>query len=92
MVSGWTVCLKGKDCSLGLFAIDENQPMDKATLTRISSHSSGHPSSLDIAGTRERLTDPLLLLCCEDSLCLYVTKHVIQGNRQSISKLKHANP
>ncbi|WCJ28042.1 transducin family protein / WD-40 repeat family protein [Euphorbia peplus] len=73
-------------------AIDENQPMDKAILTGISSHSSEHPSSLDITGTRERLTDPLLLLCCEDSLRLYSTKQVIQGNKKSISKVKHANP
>ncbi|XP_065853138.1 uncharacterized protein [Euphorbia lathyris] len=71
-------------------AINENQPMDKAILAGISSHSSGHPSSLDIPVTRG--TDPLLLLCCEDSLRLYSTKHVIQGNKKSISKVKHANP
>ncbi|PON51137.1 WD repeat containing protein [Parasponia andersonii] len=40
----------------------------------------------------ESVLDSLVLLCCEDSSRLYSTKSVIQGNKKSICKVKHAKP
>ncbi|XP_058002997.1 uncharacterized protein LOC110665372 isoform X2 [Hevea brasiliensis] len=73
-------------------AINKNQPVDETTLTGANSHSSEHHSSSGIALTGERLMDSLILLCFEDSLRLYSTKSVIQGNNKSIFKVKHSNP
>ncbi|CAK7343902.1 unnamed protein product [Dovyalis caffra] len=62
------------------------------TSTGISSHNNEHHSSSNIAVNRERLMDSFILLCCEDSLCVYSTKNVIQGNNKTICKVKHAKP
>ncbi|KAJ6303499.1 hypothetical protein OIU77_017388 [Salix suchowensis] len=59
--------------------------------TGISSHNNEHHSSVNTL-TRERLLDSFILLCCVDSLQLYSTKNVIQGNNKAICKVKHAKP
>ncbi|EEF30276.1 nucleotide binding protein, putative [Ricinus communis] len=68
------------------------EPRDKTISTDTGSHSSKHASSAGATLTTGRLMDPLILLCCEDSLSLYSAKNVIQGNSKSISKVKHTNP
>ncbi|XP_021769683.1 uncharacterized protein LOC110733914 isoform X2 [Chenopodium quinoa] len=40
----------------------------------------------------ERLLDSLLLLCCENTLRLYYTKSILQGEDKPISKVKLAKP
>lgn len=69
----------------------KNESEHTTTSTGISSHNNEHHSSVNTL-TRERLLDSFILLCCEDSLHLYSTKNVIQGNNQTICKVKHAKP
>lgn len=45
-----------------------------------------HHSS-DVPHSNELLSDPLLLICCEDSLCLAPLKSAKQGNSNSIQRL-----
>ncbi|KAJ8898983.1 hypothetical protein K2173_008485 [Erythroxylum novogranatense] len=73
----------------GQDTVGKNVPIDKPNQTRISSHNNNKQNSSDIETTAERLTDSLILLCCEDSLRLYSTKNTIQGNSKSIYKVKH---
>ncbi|KAM1198449.1 hypothetical protein ACFX2H_009798 [Malus domestica] len=42
--------------------------------------------------SEERLLNSFILLCCVDSLHLYSTKSVIQGNNKPIRKKKHTRP
>ncbi|XP_050381302.1 uncharacterized protein LOC126798390 isoform X2 [Argentina anserina] len=42
------------------------------------------------AYSEERLLNSLILLCCVDSVHMYLTKSVIQGNNEPIRKVKHA--
>lgn len=69
----------------------KNESEHTTTSTGISSHNNEHHSSVNTL-TRERLLDSFILLCCEDSLHLYSTKNVIQGNNKTICKVKHAKP
>ncbi|XP_059428888.1 uncharacterized protein LOC132162629 isoform X1 [Corylus avellana] len=69
-------------------AATKNEPMP-CTTVGIDSHE-GEQHSLETACSKERLLDSVLLLCCEDSLHLYSTKSVIQGNNKAICKVKHA--
>lgn len=69
----------------------KNESEHTTTSTGISSHNNEHHSSVNTL-TRERLLDSFILLCCEDSLRLYSTKNVIQGNNKTICKVKHAKP
>ncbi|KAI4353370.1 hypothetical protein L6164_002328 [Bauhinia variegata] len=36
--------------------------------------------------------DPLVLLCCENSLCIFSAKSVIQGSKKPIQKVEHSKP
>ncbi|XP_062095137.1 uncharacterized protein LOC133801026 isoform X2 [Humulus lupulus] len=59
----------------------------------LTSHEIEHnPLSDSSKNLGENLLDSFVLLCCEDSSRLYSTKSVIQGNNQSIYKVKHAKP
>ncbi|KAL5740380.1 hypothetical protein ACOSQ2_029560 [Xanthoceras sorbifolium] len=69
----------------------KNEPMPDSTSVEINSHETEHLSS-EPACVGERLSDALVLLCCEDSLRLYSKKSVLQGNNKSIRKVKHAKP
>ncbi|XP_024443425.2 uncharacterized protein LOC7466079 isoform X2 [Populus trichocarpa] len=71
--------------------IAKNESEHTTTSTGISSHNNEHHSSVNTL-TREKLLDSFILLCCEDSLHLYSTKNVIQGNNKTICKVKHAKP
>ncbi|KAJ0027944.1 hypothetical protein Pint_34863 [Pistacia integerrima] len=70
----------------------KNDPVPDATSIETNSHETEHLSSLEIDCSGERLSDALVLLCCEDSLCLYSKKSIIQGNNKSIHKVKHTKP
>ncbi|XP_030925506.1 uncharacterized protein LOC115952465 isoform X1 [Quercus lobata] len=70
----------------------KNEPMPNSTTVSINSHEGEQQPSSETACSEERLLDSILLLCCEDSLHLYSTKSVIQGNNKSIRKVKHAKP
>ncbi|XP_041023794.1 uncharacterized protein LOC121264600 [Juglans microcarpa x Juglans regia] len=67
----------------------KNDPMPDGTTVRVNSLE-GEPHSSVTTSSEERLLDSVLLLCCEDSLHLYSTKSVIQGNNKAIRKVKHA--
>ncbi|KAB5520025.1 hypothetical protein DKX38_024344 [Salix brachista] len=69
----------------------KNESEHTTNSTGISSHNNEHHSSVNTL-TRERLLDSFILLCCVDSLQLYSTKNVIQGNNKAICKVKHAKP
>ncbi|KAJ4837684.1 hypothetical protein Tsubulata_013493 [Turnera subulata] len=76
----------GKDVAVNI------NPVVKPTTTETGSHNNESVPASGIAFTGERLVDSFILLCCEDSLRLYPTKNVIQGNNKTIRKVKHARP
>ncbi|XP_056172562.1 uncharacterized protein LOC115672298 isoform X1 [Syzygium oleosum] len=95
-ISSRPLLLKKKSTPIAMYVIDDN--------ISVSSEQSAKdtPSSRKDATTEGkvakeacsagRLLDSLLLLCYEDSLCLYLTKSVIQGNHKTSRKVKHAKP
>ncbi|XP_062002443.1 uncharacterized protein LOC133720246 [Rosa rugosa] len=84
---------------------DANPPEEasKDTSTKNESMAGSSPIPIDSlevdqdynsenAYSEERLLNSLILLCCVDSVRLYSTKSVIQGNNEPIRKVKHARP
>nr|GMC93790.1 Syntaxin-binding protein 5-like [Ipomoea batatas] len=49
-------------------------------------------SSDDISSRKKNIKNSLVLLCCKDTLRIYATKSVVQGDRKSIHKVKHEKP
>uniref|UniRef100_A0A2N9H7E9 V-SNARE coiled-coil homology domain-containing protein n=1 Tax=Fagus sylvatica TaxID=28930 RepID=A0A2N9H7E9_FAGSY len=70
----------------------KKEHVSNSTTASINSHEGEQNPSSETACSEERLLDSILLVCCEDSLHLYSTKSVIQGNNKSIRKVKHAKP
>ncbi|KAK3212319.1 hypothetical protein Dsin_017025 [Dipteronia sinensis] len=69
----------------------KNEPVPDSTSVENSSYETKRTSS-GPACAGERLSDALVLICCEDSLRLYSKKSVIQGNNKTIRKVKLAKP
>ncbi|KAM1597810.1 hypothetical protein EV1_032583 [Malus domestica] len=70
----------------------KNEPMPGDTPIVTNSHETEHDFSSESTYSEERLLNSFILLCCVDSLRLYSTKSVIQGNNKPIRKVKHARP
>ncbi|XP_038695433.1 uncharacterized protein LOC119992709 isoform X1 [Tripterygium wilfordii] len=78
------------ESSMDMTAKEESMPDMPSTGS--NSHENEHGFSFDTAHAGERLLESLVLLCCEDSLRLYSTKDLIQGNNKPIHKTKHKKP
>ncbi|XP_060674282.1 uncharacterized protein LOC107430890 isoform X2 [Ziziphus jujuba] len=70
----------------------KNEPASDNSQVGINSHEMEHDSCPENSYPGENLLDLFVLLCCEDSLRLYSTKSVIQGNDKPIHKVKHEKP
>ncbi|KAH1155318.1 hypothetical protein GYH30_050578 [Glycine max] len=64
---------------------EEEEPLS----TRVNSSEAGLPSS-ESSHSGDLLLDPLVLLCCENSLRLFSAKSLIQGHKKPIKKVKHS--
>ncbi|TKY65816.1 Syntaxin-binding protein 5 [Spatholobus suberectus] len=64
---------------------EEEEPLS----TRVNS-SEADLSSSEISHSGDLLFDPLVLLCCENSLRLFSAKSLIQGHKKPIQKVKHS--
>ncbi|CAL0302627.1 unnamed protein product [Lupinus luteus] len=65
-----------------------NEPLLESKSVNINS-SEAEPSRSESMSSRDLLSDPLVLLCCENSLRLFSAKSLIQGNEKTIRKVKH---
>ncbi|XP_028760928.1 uncharacterized protein LOC114719585 isoform X2 [Neltuma alba] len=67
-----------------------NEPAPDSNLTRVN------PAEVEVSLTEttcsDSLMDPLLLLCCENSLRLFSEKSLIQGNKKPTRKVKLSKP
>ncbi|ONI03742.1 hypothetical protein PRUPE_6G279100 [Prunus persica] len=70
----------------------KNEPVPGSSPFVINSPETEQNSSSENPYSEERLLNSFILLCCVDSLRLYSTKSVIQGNNKPIRKVKHARP
>ncbi|KAL5550468.1 hypothetical protein UlMin_000644 [Ulmus minor] len=68
----------------------EKEPVSDSSLVGVS-YENEHESPSETAYTEGNLNS-FILLCCEDSVRLYSTKSVIQGNNKPLCKVKHAKP
>lgn len=75
-------------------AKDTSSRKDATTEDKVAKglHETAQLKSSKDAFSAGRSLDSLLLLCYEDSLRLYSTKSVIQGNHKTSRKVKHAKP
>ncbi|KAL5162025.1 hypothetical protein HKD37_07G019211 [Glycine soja] len=64
---------------------EEEEPLS----TRVNSSEAGLSSS-ESSHSGDLLLDPLVLLCCENSLRLFSAKSLIQGHKRPIKKVKHS--
>ncbi|XP_027349377.1 uncharacterized protein LOC113860986 isoform X2 [Abrus precatorius] len=64
---------------------EEEEPLS----TRLNS-SEAEISSSEASHSGDLRLDPLVLLCCENSLRLFSAKSIIQGNKKPIRKVKHS--
>ncbi|TQD82408.1 hypothetical protein C1H46_032050 [Malus baccata] len=69
----------------------KNEPVP-GSLSVINSPDTDHDDYSENTHSEERLMNSFILLCCVDSLRLYSTKSVIQGNNKPIRKKKHTRP
>ncbi|XP_019450333.1 PREDICTED: uncharacterized protein LOC109352642 isoform X2 [Lupinus angustifolius] len=65
-----------------------NEPLLESKPANVSS-SEAEPSPSESISSGDLLLDPLVLLCCENSLRLFSAKSLIQGNEKTIRKVKH---
>nr|XP_011466469.1 PREDICTED: uncharacterized protein LOC101312178 isoform X2 [Fragaria vesca subsp. vesca] len=70
----------------------KNESMAGSSPIPINSLDVDQDNNSENAYSEERLLNSLILLCCVDSVRLYSTKSVIQGNNEPIRKVKHARP
>ncbi|XP_030537203.1 uncharacterized protein LOC115745765 isoform X2 [Rhodamnia argentea] len=106
-ISSRPLLLKKKSTPIAMYVIDDNISVSSELSTKDTSsrkdattegtvakdlHETAHLKSAKDACSAGRLLDSLLLLCYEDSLRLYSTKSVIQGNHKTSRKVKHAKP
>ncbi|KAK7294709.1 hypothetical protein RJT34_17602 [Clitoria ternatea] len=63
--------------------------MEEPLKTRVNS-SEAEVSSSETSYSGDLMLDPLVLLCCENSLRLFSTKSLIQGHKKPIRKVKHS--
>ncbi|RYR16107.1 hypothetical protein Ahy_B04g073062 isoform A [Arachis hypogaea] len=64
-----------------------DEPVRESNSTGINS-SEAESSSSEVTAAGDLLFDPLVLLCCENSLRLFSAKSLIQGNKKPIRKVK----
>ncbi|KAF8042060.1 hypothetical protein BT93_A0606 [Corymbia citriodora subsp. variegata] len=106
-ISSRPLLLKKKSIPIAMYVIDDNISVspeqsakntssrkDATTEGKVAKclHETAQLKSSKDACSASRLLDSLLLLCYEDSLRLYSTKSVIQGNHKTSGKVKHAKP
>ncbi|MED6149177.1 hypothetical protein PIB30_059962 [Stylosanthes scabra] len=65
-----------------------DEPVRESNSTGINS-SEAESSSSEVTAAGDLLFDPLVLLCCENSLRLFSAKSMIQGNKKPIRKVKN---
>ncbi|KAB2630515.1 hypothetical protein D8674_008034 [Pyrus ussuriensis x Pyrus communis] len=70
----------------------KNEPVPGSLSVVINSPDTDHDDYSENTYSEERLLNSFILLCCVDSLHLYSTKSVIQGNNKPIRKKKHTRP
>ncbi|KAM2983922.1 hypothetical protein FF2_009786 [Malus domestica] len=70
----------------------KNEPVPGSLSVVINSPDTDHDKYSENTYSEERLLNSFILLCCVDSLRLYSTKSVIQGNNKPIRKKKHTRP
>ncbi|KAK7256904.1 hypothetical protein RIF29_30478 [Crotalaria pallida] len=66
-----------------------DEPLLESSSTRVNSLEA-EVSSSEPTYPGDLLLEPLVLLCCENSLRLYSAKSLIQGNKKPIRKVKHS--
>ncbi|PSS34691.1 Syntaxin-binding protein 5-like [Actinidia chinensis var. chinensis] len=67
-----------------------NEPSQDTTSTGIDHNEAEHHSSASHSG--ESSKDSMVLLCCKDTVRLYHTKSLVQGEKKCMSKIKLAKP
>ncbi|KAM1525428.1 hypothetical protein ACFX10_009894 [Malus domestica] len=70
----------------------KNEPVPGSLSVVINSPDTDDDNYSENTYSEERLLNSFILLCCVDSLHLYSTKSVIQGNNKPIRKKKHTRP
>ncbi|KAM1949472.1 hypothetical protein ACFX15_009524 [Malus domestica] len=70
----------------------KNDPVPGSLSVVINSPDTDDDNYSENTYSEERLLNSFILLCCVDSLHLYSTKSVIQGNNKPIRKKKHTRP
>ncbi|KAE9618160.1 putative transcription factor WD40-like family [Lupinus albus] len=65
-----------------------DEPLLESKSANVNS-SEAEPSPSESMSSGDLLLDPLVLLCCENSLWLFSAKSLIQGNKKTIRKVKH---
>lgn len=106
-ISSRPLLLKKKSIPIAMYVIDDHISVsseqsakdtssrkDATTEDKVAKglHETAQLKSSKDAFSAGRSLDSLLLLCYEDSLRLYSTKSVIQGNHKTSRKVKHAKP
>ncbi|XP_061348834.1 uncharacterized protein LOC133294202 isoform X2 [Gastrolobium bilobum] len=66
-----------------------DEPVPESNSTGVNSSEAEHSSS-ETTYSEDLLLDPLVLLCCENSLRLFSAKSLIQGHKKPIRKVKHS--
>ncbi|XP_052172342.1 uncharacterized protein LOC127788266 isoform X2 [Diospyros lotus] len=70
-------------------AAARNEPPEDSTSSRIGNHKTECSENAHLKGSSK---GSLTLLCCKNTLCLYQTTSVVQGENKSISKVKLSKP
>ncbi|XP_050114027.1 uncharacterized protein LOC126592386 isoform X2 [Malus sylvestris] len=79
--------LKKESIAISMYVID-----GRLSASKVSNDNPPTDNYSENTYSEERLLNSFILLCCVDSLHLYSTKSVIQGNNKPIRKKKHTRP